>query len=135
MKEPIWVQRAAVDAMHAELLAEHGGAPGLRDEGLLESALARPRQIFAYAECDIPQLAAAYVAGIVRNHPFVDGNKRTGFMTGFVFLERNRLHFTASEAEAAQAVLELAAGTVDEAGYAAFLRDHVKRVRSPRRPG
>ncbi len=121
--------------MHAVLLAEHGGAPGLRDEGFLESALARPRQIFAYADCDLPQLAAAYVAGIVRNHPFVDGNKRTGFMTGYVFLERNRLHLTASEAEAAQAVLELAAGTVDEAGFAAFLRDHVKRARSPRRSG
>jgi death-on-curing protein len=135
MKEPIWVQRATVDAMHATLLADHGGAPGLRDEGLLESAMARPRQIFAYSECDLPQLAAAYIAGIVRNHPFVDGSKRTGFMTGYVFLERNGLRLTASEAEAAQAVLELAAGTVDEAGFAAFLRDHVKRVRSPRRPG
>ena len=111
------------------LLADHGGAPGLRDEALLESALARPRQIFAYSECDLPQLAAAYVAGIVRNHPFVDGNKRTGFMTGYVFLESNGLVFTASEAEAAQAVLELAVGTVDEIGFAAFLRDHVKRAR------
>jgi death-on-curing protein len=115
--------------MHPILLAEHGGAPGLRDEGLLESALARPRQIFAYAECDLPQLAAAYIAGIVRNHPFVDGNKRTGFMTGYVFLERNGLHFTAPEAEAAQAVLELAAGTIDETGFALFLRDHSKRLR------
>jgi len=129
MKEPIWVRREVVDAMHPVLLAEHGGAPGIRDEGLLESALARPRQIFAYAECDLAHLAAAYVAGIVRNHPFVDGNKRTGFMTGYVFLKRNRLRLTASDAEAAQAVLELAAGTVDEAGFAAFLRDHVKRVR------
>ena len=111
------------------LLAEHGGAPGLRDPGLLESALARPHQIFAYSECDLPQLAAAYVARIVRNHPFVDGNKRTGFMTGYVFLERNGLHFTASEAEAAQAVLELAAGSIDEIGFAAFLRDHTKRAR------
>ncbi len=78
----------------------------------------------------LSQLAAAYtVSGIVRNHPFVDGNKRTGFMTGYVFLERNGLHFTASEAEAAQAVLELAAGTIDETGFALFLRDHVKRAR------
>ena len=129
MKEPIWVRREVVDAMHPVLLAEHGGAPGIRDEKLLESALARPRQIFAYTKCDLAQLATAYVAGIVRNHPFVDGNKRTGFMTGYVFLERNRLRLTASDAEAAQAVLELAAGTVDEAGFAAFLRDHVKRVR------
>ena len=131
MKEPDWVARRTVDAMHAVLLAEHGGAPGLRDEGLLESALARPRQIFAYVECDLPQLAAAYVAGIVRDHPFADGNKRTGFMTGYVFLGRNGLTFTASQAEAAQAVLELAAGTIDESGFAAFLRDRVKRARKP----
>ena len=129
MKQPLWVARQTVDGLHSDLLAEHGGAPGLRDEGLLESALARPRQIFAYSECDLPQLAAAYVAGIVKNHPFIDGNKRTGFMTGYVFLERNGLHFTASEAEAAQAVLELAAGTIDETGFALFLRDHVKRAR------
>ena len=129
MKQPLWVARQTVDGLHSDLLAEHGGAPGLRDEGLLESALARPRQIFAYSECDLPQLAAAYVAGIVKNHPFIDGNKRTGFMTGYVFLQRNGLHFTASEAEAAQAVLELAAGTIDETGFALFLRDHVKRAR------
>jgi len=129
VKQPIWVARKTVDAMHAILLAEHGGAPGLRDEGLLESAVARPRQIFAYSECDLPQLAAAYVASIVRNHPFVDGNKRTGFMTGYVFLERNGLEFTAAEAEAAQAVLELAAGSIEETGFALFLRDHSKRVR------
>ena len=129
MKEPVWVALKTIEAMHPMLLAEHGGAPGLRDLGLLESALARPRQIFAYSECDLPQLAAAYVAGVVRNHPFVDGNKRTGFMTGYVFLERNGLHFTAPEAEAAQAVLELAAGSIDETGFAAFLRDHAKRAR------
>jgi death on curing protein len=129
VKQPIWVARQTVDGLHTNLLAEHGGAPGLRNEGLLESALARPRQIFAYSNCDLAQLAAAYVAGIVRNHPFVDGNKRTGFMTGYVFLERNGWHFTASEAEAAQAVLELASGTIDETGFALFLRDHVKRAR------
>jgi death-on-curing protein len=129
VKQPIWVARKTVDAMHPILLAEHGGAPGLRDEGLLESALARPRQIFAYAECDLPQLAASYVAGIVQNHPFVDGNKRTGFMTGYVFLERNGLAFTAPEAEAALAVLELAAGGINETGFALFLRDHSKRIR------
>ena len=132
MKEPVWVQRAVIDAMHSALLAEHGGAPGLRDEGLLESAMARPRQIFAYSQADIPQLAAAYVAGIVRNHPFIDGNKRTGFMAGFVFLEVNGYLFTAPEAQAAQAVIELAAGTVEETGFALFLRDHSKRKRGRR---
>ena len=135
MKEPIWIDKREVLAIHEQLLVLHGGASGLRDEGLLESALARPRQQFAYASPDIIDMAAAYTSGIVRNHPFVDGNKRTGFVVGVLFLEMNGYLFTASEAEAAQAVLELAAGTVDEAGFAAFLRDHVKRVRSPRRSG
>lgn len=130
MKEPVWLHRTVMDAIHPALLAEHGGPPGLRDETLLESALDRPRQIYTCAEkCDLPQLAAAYVAGILRNHPFLDGNKRTGFLAGYIFLDRNGLHFTASEAEAAQAVLELAAGSIDEEGFAAFLRDHTKRKR------
>jgi len=107
----------------------HGGASGVRDQGLLESALARPRQQFAYASPDTIDMAAAYIAGIVQNHPFVDGNKRTGFVVGVLFLELNGFDFTASEAEAAQAVLELAAGTIDETGFALFLRDHVKRAR------
>jgi len=134
MNEPVWILREIVDGLHEQLLAHHGGAPGLRDEGLLQSALARPQQIFAYStECDIPKLAAAYVAGLVRNHPFVDGNKRTGFMLGYIFLERNGYSFSASEAEAAQAVLELAAGTVEEAGFAEFLRDHTKRSATAKR--
>lgn len=126
MTEPVWVERQLVDAMHERLLADHGGASGLRDEGLLESALARPRQIFSYATPDLTQLAAAYVTAVVRNHPFVDGYKRTGFMTAYVFLARNGLRLTASEPEAAQAVLELAAGTLDETGFAAWLRDNVR---------
>jgi len=129
VKEPIWVEKRDALAIHEQLLILHGGASGLRDEGLLESALARPRQQFAYASPDIIELASAYTAGIVRNHPFVDGNKRTGFVAGILFLEVNGYVFTATEAEAAQAVLELAAGTVDETGFAAFLRDHVKRKR------
>ena len=129
MKEPIWVEKRDALAIHEQLLILHGGASGLRDEGLLESALARPRQQFAYASPDIIELASAYTAGIVGNHPFVDGNKRTGFVVGVLFLEMNGYLFTATEAEAAQAVLELAAGTVDEAGFAAFVRDHVKRKR------
>lgn len=133
MKEPKWVERSVVEAMHGRLLAEHGGAPGVRDEKLLESALARARQIYAYSECDVIQPAAAYVAGITRNHPFVAGNKRSGFMTGYVFLTRNGYEFTASEAEAALAVLELAAGTIDETGFGEFLRDHVRSARRPRR--
>jgi death-on-curing protein len=111
------------------MLALHGGAAGVRDSGLLESALARPRHQFAYASPSIIEMAAAYTGGIVQNHPFIDGNKRTGFVIGILFLEMNGLAFTASETEAAQAVLELAAGSIDETGFAAFLRDHAKRAR------
>lgn len=129
MKEPVWVDAGDALAIHAQLLARHGGATGVRDQGLLESALARPRQQFAYASPNMTDMAAAYTAGIVQNHPFVDGNKRTGFVVGVLFLELNGFEFTASEAEAAQAVLELAAGTIDETGFALFIKDHSKRAR------
>lgn len=129
------MQRRVVDALHQALLDEHGGLSGLRNEGLLESALARPRQIYRYERRGILELAAVYVAAIVRNHPFVDGNTRTGFMTGYVFLVRNGWKLTASEAAAAQAVLELAAGRIDEEGFAAWLRDNAKKQgRGSRRP-
>lgn len=109
--------------LHGRLLALHGGAQGMRDDGLLKSALARPQQHCAYAESpDAFAMAAAYTGGIVRNHPFMDGNKRTGFVLGILFLELNRYRFTATEEEAAQAVLELASGSLEEANYAAFLR-------------
>lgn len=108
--------------LHDRLLTLHGGAAGLRDDGLLKSALARPQQHFAYADKpDLIFLAALYTAGIVRNHPFMDGNKRTGFITGILFLELNGYKFVASEEDAAQAVIGMAAGTLDEAGYAEFL--------------
>src|SRR5882724_12496033 len=129
MSEPVWVDDELVLAIHDRQLVEHGGAEGLRDESLLHSALGRPLNHSVYASADIIELAAKYTAGIVQNHPFVDGNKRTGFVVGVLFLELNGFDFTASEAEAAQAVLELAAGTIDETGFALFLRDHVKRVR------
>lgn len=122
MTEPGWIDEQDALTLHDRLLALHGGAAGVRDDGLLKSALARPQQHFAYAEdAGIVQLAAIYTAGIVRNHPFVDGNKRTGFVVGVLFLELNGFAFTASEEEAAQAVLALASGTMDEAGYTAFL--------------
>ena len=125
MKEPVWIDERDALVLHDRLLALHGGAVGLRDDGLLKSALARPQQHFAYGESpDIVDMAAAYTWGIVRNHPFLDGNKRTGFVVGVLFLELNGYRFTASEEEAAQMVLELASGNLDEAGYIAFLRDH-----------
>ena len=128
MRKPVWIDERDALALHGRLLALHGGAAGLRDDGLLKSALARPQQHFAYAEsADIIDMAAAYTAGIVRNHPFVDGNKRTGFVVGILFLELNGYRFTASEEDAAQAVLGLAAGTIDETGYSSFLRGNAAR--------
>jgi death-on-curing protein len=130
MREPVWIDERDALVLHDRLLALHGGAAGLRDHGLLTSALARPRQHFAYAEsADIIDMATAYTGGIVRNHPFVDGNKRTGFVVGILFLELNGYRFTASEEDAAQAVLELAAGNLDETGYSSFLRGNVARRR------
>ena len=126
MTEPVWIDERDALALHDRLLAIDGGASGLRDYALLDSALARPRQHFTYAEKpDVIEMATAYTAGIVRNRPFVDGNKRTGFLVGILFLELNGYRFRASEEEATQAVLALAAGTLEEAGYAAFLRGNV----------
>jgi len=127
--EPHWILDRAVLAAHDRLLATHGGAEGLRDPGLLESALARPRQHYAYGCPDIIELAAIYTVGIVRNRPFVDGNKRTGFATGVAFLLLNSFELRATEQEATQAVFALAGSELDEAGYTAWLRANVKAKR------
>jgi death on curing protein len=127
MSEPIWIEDDLVLAIHDRLLVEHGGAEGVRDESLLQSALGRPLNHIAYASSDIIELAAKYTAGIVQNHPFVDGNKRTGFVIGVLFLELNGYRFTASEEAAAQAVLELAAGTMDAKNFSEFLRANSER--------
>lgn len=127
MSEPVWIEDDLVLAIHDRLLVEHGGAGGVRDESLLQSALARPLNHIAYASSDIIELAAKYTTGIVQNHPFIDGNKRTGFVIGVLFLELNGYQFTASEEAAAQAVLELAAGTIDENAFCKFLRANAKR--------
>ncbi len=122
MQDPIWLDERDALTLHDRLLAIHGGAVGVRDIGLLQSALARPQQHFAYSEAaDIIQLAALYTAGIVRNHPFVDGNKRTGFVLGILFLELNGYDFSASEEDAAQAVIALASGAMNEESYSAFV--------------
>jgi death-on-curing protein len=129
-KEPLWIEERDILAIHDRLLALHGGATGLRDRGLLESALARPRQHHAYANTsDVVEMAALFTAGIFRNHPFVDGNKRTGFVIGILFLELHGFDFKASEADATQAVMVLAAGTLDQAAFTAWLRENAKRKR------
>ncbi len=122
MTEPVWLAKLEVLAIHDRQLAEHGGAAGIRDTGLLESAIARAQQLYAYGESDIFDLAAAYTVGIVRNHPFIDGNKRTAFMTGFVFLARNGKQLSAPEAETTQAILDLTAGTMTETAFTHWLR-------------
>ena len=127
--EPLWILERVVLAAHDRLLAAHGGAEGLRNTGLLESALARPRQHYTYSAPDIVELGALYTAGIVRNHPFIDGNKRTGFAIGIAFLELNGLVFRGTEEDATRAVRTLAAGELDEAGYAEWLRANTKRAR------
>jgi death-on-curing protein len=128
MSEPVWIADELALAIHDRQLVEHGGAEGLRDEALLQSALGRPLNHFAYESTDVVELASKYTAGIVQNHPFVDGNKRTGFVVGVLFLELNGYRFIASEAAAAQAVIELAAGGMDERGFCEFLRANSKRT-------
>lgn len=130
MKAPDWIEERDAVVLHEKLLVLHGGSPGLRDAALLKSALARPLQHHAYRPAaDIVEMAALYTASVVANHPFVDGNKRTGFVIGVLFLELNGYRFGASEETAAQAVLDLAAGKLDEAQYAAFLGANSKPVR------
>lgn len=128
MSEPVWIEEELALAIHDRQLVEHGGAEGVRDQSVLQSALARPLNHLVYESPDTIVLAAKYTAGIIQNHPFVDGNKRTGFVVGVLFLELNDYRFTASEEAAAQAILELAAGAIDEKGFGEFLRSHSKRA-------
>lgn len=124
MKEPYWFTREECLALHDLILSQYGGIVGVRDENLLESALARPRQRFVYGNAHPAEIAAAYAAGIIQNHPFFDGNKRTGFMLGAGFLERNGLDFFAAEADAVIRTLALAAGEMTEADYAKWLGEN-----------
>ncbi len=122
MSEPTWVLRSVIEAVHDMQLAEHGGASGVRDVALLESALSRPINLHAYGTADLCQLAASYAFGLVRNHPFIDGNKRTAFLAAYIFLNLNGLELVASELDATTAVLRLAASEIDEDGFASWLR-------------
>ncbi|HEY0879845.1 MAG TPA: type II toxin-antitoxin system death-on-curing family toxin [Zeimonas sp.] len=129
----VWIDAREVSILHDRLPALHGGRPGVRDAGLLESELARPRQHAAYSEApDIVELASLYTAAIVRNRPFVDGNKRTGFVLGVLFLEMNGHRFDARQEDAANAVLALAEGRLDGRGYHAFMKANSARPRQPR---
>ena len=119
-----WLKGDVVIAMHDEQIAEHGGSPGILDPGLLSSALARPQNRAVYGEPSAFKLAAAYAFGIIQDHPFMDGNKRTGFLASYVFIFLNGWELTASEAEAVAAVVALATGEMDETGFSDWLKDH-----------
>ena len=121
----IWVALDVASAAHAEQLAEHGGAAGVRDPGALESAMSRPLNLALYGTPDIAELAAAYAFGIARNHPFVDGNKRTAAVVCETFLALNRYDLVASDAELVVAFLDLAAGQLSEAELTDWLREHI----------
>jgi death-on-curing protein len=123
VSEPDWLDLPIVLDVHSEQLALFGGADGLRDIGLLESALARPQNKYGYGESELAALAAAYAFGIARNHPFVDGNKRTAFASIIVFLGLNGIDFDVPSAEATAMMLALAAGEIDEAGLGRWIND------------
>ena len=124
MSEPKWLTNIMVVAIHDEQLAIHGGSPGMRDAGMLESALDRPRNEWAYEAAELPELAAAYAYGIARNHPFIDGNKRTSLLALYTFLGLNGVDFIVPEANAAGMMIALAAGEVSEENLARWIRDN-----------
>jgi death-on-curing protein len=121
-----WVDWRVLLLLHDEGLAEHGGTPGLRDEGLLDSALARPLNLTAYGNPDLADLAAAYGVGLAKNHPFVDGNRRVAFLAVGLFLALNGHRLRASQAEATLTVFAVAAGQLDDAAFAQWIRVHIE---------
>lgn len=123
-----WLNRQVLLLLHDESLAEHGGAPSVREEGLLDSALARPLNLLAYGGTpDVAELAAAYGVGVAKNHPFVDGNKRVAFLAVGLFAMLNGYRLVAGQAEATLTVLAVAAGEMDEATFAGWLREHLQK--------
>lgn len=123
-----WITKAGLLILHDESISDHGGSRGIRDEGLLESALARPQNIALYEEhVALSRLAAAYAFGIAKNHPFIDGNKRAAFLAMTLFLEKNGWQLTAGEADAALTILKLAASELTEDQLAAWIESHLAR--------
>jgi len=131
---PKWLSVDIVKALHSEVISRFGGSEGVRDAGLLESAIGRPQNLSAYGnDPSLPELAAAYCAGIVRNHPFVDGNKRTGLLMVRAFLFRNACAFEPNEAEEVAVMVALANGEIDESRLAGWIADNVTRSSGPAR--
>ena len=128
MKEPAWVLREVVLMAHEQSLARFGGSAGVRDEGLMDSALGKPQNLFAYGKPNLFELAASYAFGLVKNHPFIDGNKRTGFVVAVTLLECNGWHLEAGEVDATVRTLALAAGEMSASAYAEWLKANSKRA-------
>jgi death-on-curing protein len=135
VKEPIWLRKDLVLAVHERLLAEHGGSSGIRDEGLLDSALGRAQNLFAYGNETIFELGSAYACGIIKNHPFIDGNKRTGFMAAYLFLARNGYELTAAESDVVLKTLSVAEGTMTDEEYAAWLKANSSLAKTAKQGG
>jgi death on curing protein len=127
-EEPRWLSRREIERMHAELIREHGGSHGIRDAGLIDSGLARPQNRWSYGETELSRLAAAYCYGLVKNHGFIDGNKRIAFMAAYVFLRINGLELDAPEAEAYVAVTDLASGGSTEDEFAAWVEARTRPI-------
>jgi death-on-curing protein len=121
-----WINRQVLLLLHDESLAEHGGAGGLRDEGLLDSALARPLNLSLYEQPDVAGLAAAYGVGLAKNHAFVDGNKRVAFLAVGLFLAVNGYRLQVTQADATLTMLSVAAGDIEEAAFADWIRQHIQ---------
>ncbi len=130
MKRPAWLLRETIIVLHEQLLASFGGAVGIRDQGLLDSALARPENRFTYGKATIFDLAAAYAFGLIKNHAFVDGNKRIGFAAAVVFLEANGYRFQAGEADAVVRTLALAASEMTESDYSEWMKANSRRLKT-----
>lgn len=127
MNEPVWLVRPALEILHDLSTAEHGGAPGLRDEGLFESALARPQNLFAYeGDVDLARLAASYAFGLAKNHAFVDGNKRIAFIAAAAFLKLNGQQLVAEQVAATLVMLSVASGAFNEEELADWIRQHLR---------
>ena len=124
-QEPKWVAASVVFAIHEEQLAEHGGGGEVRDQGLLDSALSRPRNLFAYENAELPHLAAAYAYGICKNHPFIDGNKRTSLVVAELFLALNGHALDAADVECVMVWQKLAVGEMDEQGLSQWFAQHI----------
>lgn len=127
MEEPRWIKREWLDAMHADQIKQHGGSLGVRDEGLIESALMRPRNRWLYeADVDLALLAATYAHGLAKNHGFIDGNKRIAFLVMYVFLGMNGWRLVASEPEVVDRMVGLASSAIDDAAFADWIRNHIQ---------